>query len=370
MKQILWSLSFFLLAFYPLLAQSTTKEGLTLPKTNEPTENPAVPGDEKSDKERWRFLFYAGAGRAEIQTNPNIPFAHRDPNTGLAINPGIGKRTGLTNAGTTNFPSEGSGTNQGSVFTLANDKWLFAYGYTSIDLKMSPANQGTVPLRSFDSSSEHVVRNIRVDYTQKITDVFSTVFSVRQFLRTGNYQWDNVLESTNTTNHYVAFPKIQVNDNMRINIFALGIKFTYFKNWEIEPYFQYRDARFYANVFSTVGIAQRADNLLLPSDPTAIGNAWVYQGLGSAYALPLYNSINKEFGNVGLRLQYNPYKFLFLRTDVRRNPVLAAWEVRGSVTLFFNKYFGITAGGVYAEAEINPLSLRGWEIGPTFTYLF
>ncbi|TGK49434.1 hypothetical protein EHQ16_09640 [Leptospira kanakyensis] len=369
MKQVLWSLILTLFVYSPLLAQSTTKEPTNLSQTKPDGLN-LKPEDEVTEKERWRFLFYAGAGKAEIQTNPNIPFAHRDPNTGLITNPGIGKKTGLTNAGTTNFPSEGSGTNQGSVFTLANDKWLFAYGYTSIDLKMSPANQGTVPIRSFDSSSDHVVRNLRVDYTQKISDLVSAVFSVRQFLRTGNYEWNNVLETTNVSNHYVAFPKIQVNDSMKINIYSLGFKFNYFKNWEIEPYFQYRDARFYANVFSTVGVIQRSDNSLLPSDPAAIGNAWAYQGLGSAYALPLYNAIDKEFGNVGLRLQYNPYKFLFLRSDVRRNPVLAAWEVRGSVTVFLSKYFGITAGGVYAEAEINPLSLRGWEIGPTFTYLF
>ncbi|EKJ87889.1 hypothetical protein CLV96_3295 [Leptospira meyeri] len=369
MKLVRWSLFLSLLAISPLLAQSTTKEVPISPQTTTETQNPKQT-EETLDKERWRLLFYAGAGKAEIQTNPNIPFAHRDPNTGLLTNPGIGKKTGLTNAGTTNFPSEGSGTNQGTVFTLTNDKWLFAYGYTSIDLKMSPANQGLVPIQSFDSASEHVVRNIRVDYTQKISDLVSAVFSVRQFLRTGNYEWNNVLETTNVSNHYVAFPKIQVNDSMKINIYSLGFKFNYFKNWEIEPYFQYRDARFYANVFSTVGITQRSDNLLLPSDPEAIGNAWAYKGLGSAYALPLYNSIEKEFGNVGLRLQYNPYKFLFLRSDVRRNPILAAWEVRGSVTVFLSKYFGITAGGVYAEAEINPLSLRGWEIGPTFTYLF
>ncbi|PJZ84047.1 hypothetical protein [Leptospira harrisiae] len=369
MKQVLSSLCLSIFVISPLLAQSTQKEPTILSQSKAEAPNPK-PEEETTEKERWRFLFYAGAGKAEIQTNPNIPFAHRDPNSGLLINPGIGKRTGLTNAGTTNFPSEGSGTNQGSVFTLANDKWLFAYGYTSIDLKMSPANQGVVPIRYFDSSSEHIVRNIRVDYTQKISDLVSAVFSVRQFLRTGNYEWNNVLETTSVSNHYVAFPKFQVNDNMKINIYSLGFKFNNFKNWEIEPYFQYRDARFYANVFSTVGIVQRADNLLLPTDPVAIGNAWAYQGLGSAYVLPLYNSINKEFGNVGIRLQYNPYKFIFLRTDVRRNPVLAAWEVRGSATVFFNKYFGITVGGIYAEAEINPLSLRGWEIGPTFTYLF
>ncbi|TGK52284.1 hypothetical protein [Leptospira bouyouniensis] len=369
MKQILRILSIALFTISPLLSQSTKIESTILPQNKAENLNPKTE-DETAEKERWRFLFYAGAGKAEIQTNPNIPFAHTDPRTGLITNPGIGKRTGLTNAGTTNFPSEGSGTNQGSVFTLVNDKWLFAYGYTSIDIKMSPESQGTIPIRYFDSRSEHIVRNLRVDYTQKISDLVSAVFSVRQFLRTGNYEWNNVLETTNVSNHYLAFPKFQVNDNMKINIYSLGFKFNYFKNWEIEPYFQYRDARFYANVFSTIGIAQRSDNFLLPSDPTAIANAWAYNGLGSAYALPLYNSIDKEFGNVGLRLQYNPYKFLFIRSDVRRNPVLAAWEVRGSVTVFLSKYFGITAGGIYAEAEINPLSLRGWEIGPTFTYLF
>lgn len=332
-------------------------------------DNPSGNDTKPSEQERWRLVLYAGYGGANIQNNPNIPFVYRDPNSGLINNTGVGRRTGLTNTGSTNFPSTGFGNNQGSLISLSNDKWFFSYGYTSIQFNMNPAQNGGIPLQSFQAESNHVIHNARIDYNQKISDLFTAVFSIRQFTRSGNYQWENVMESTNVNNYYVSFPKVEANDKMTINMFSLGFKFNPFASLEVEPYLQYSDARFYANVFSTLGAVQNHSNFL-PSDPAAIIGSWAYQNLGSAYALPLYNSIAKDFGNVGLRLQYTPFRFLIIRTDVRRNPILAAWEVRGSLTFMFHQNFGVTLGGVYAEPEINPLNLRGWEIGPTYTYLF
>jgi len=369
MKYFVYSLLSVTLVTFPIFSQKVAKENSEKVSVS-PNNNPPENETNSSELERWRLILYAGYGGANIQNNPNIPFVYRDPNSGLINNTGVGRKTGLTNTGSTNFPSSGFGNNQGSLISLSNDKWFFSYGYTTIQFNMSPAQAGgVVPLQSFQAESNHVVHNSRIDYNQKISDLFTAVFSVRQFTRSGTYQWDNVLESTNVNNYYVAFPKVEANDKMTINMFSIGLKFNPFAKLEVEPYLQYRDARFYANVFSTLGSVQNNSNFL-PSDPSAIISSWAYQNLGSAYALPLYNSISKDFGNVGLRLQYTPFRFLILRTDVRRNPVLAAWEIRGSLTFMFHKNFGITLGGVYAEPEINPLNLRGWEIGPTYTYLF
>ncbi len=366
MKYFISSLFLLTTIILPVFAQKAEK--ITTP-ISAPSDDSSSKNSDVSEKERWRLILYAGYGGANIQNNPNIPFAYRDPNSGQINNTALGRRTGLTNTGSTFFPSEGQGNNRGSLISFSNHKWFFSYGYTSIHFNMSPSQQGTLPLEHFQAGSDHIVHNSRIDYNQKISDYFTAVFSLRQFVRSGTYQWDNVLESTYANNYYVAFPKVEANDKMTINMFSVGLKFNPIESLELEPYLQYRDARYFVNVFSTVGSIQNASNFL-PVDPGAILSTWGYQNLGSAYAVPLYNSISKDFGNVGLRLQYTPLKFLIFRSDVRRNPVLAAWEVRGSFTVMLHKNFGITLGGVYAEREINPLNLRGWEIGPTYTYLF
>lgn len=324
--------------------------------------------DSGKPKEGWRLLYYAGAGRASGEFYPTIPFVFRDSLTGRDNNPAISKRTN-TSSGLTPMNSAFEGGNASTQLGLQNEKWLFSYTYGKMDMGMGPVQNSPIPLFMFEGKSIQNLYNTRIDYNWKVLGKYTLVFSGRQFIRNGTYIWDNYINSPDYRTEYIAYPRIEVNDSLKINMFSTGFKIPILNSLDIEPYFQYRWAHYYSNVFPGIGATIPSSNFI-PNSSEDILRAWSFQNLGSAYNSSLYSPKTLGFGNVGLRIQYNPVRFFFLRADIRRNFELAAWEVRGFVTMMFSKYFGITLGGIYAQPEINPLTLKAWEIGPTVVYNF
>ncbi|HMV44911.1 MAG TPA: hypothetical protein PK079_12370 [Leptospiraceae bacterium] len=299
---------------------------------------------------------------------PTVPFVFKDQTTYRFNNPSISKRIG-TNSGLTPMNSEFSGSNASTQIGLTNKNWLFSYTYAKMLMNLSPEGNNDLPLIYFNGKNLQNIYNSRIDYNWFITSKYAINFSGRQFVRSGTYTWEKVIDSPEYRTEFIAFPRVEVNDKMRINMFSLGPKIPITETLEIEPYFQYRSVNYYLNVFPSLG-ATTVGNGFIPTNPDDILKAWTYQNLGTAYNFNLYSPKVLNFGNVGLKILYKPVPFIILRGDIRRNYVLAAWEIRGLLTFMFSKYFGITIGGVYAQKEVNPMIMKAWEIGPMIVYSF
>ena len=331
--------------------------------TEKPTEN----------KDRWRLIFIPGAGQLNADFHTDPPVSYVDPRTGRVHQPGLGRLTGLTSAGSMRFDVRGTGWNDVYQLFLIEKSLSFAGGYSRLQYDMAPVPSNGLLRRQFEGKSKHNVYYGTLEYRFfQFSEKIAPVVAVNYFSRKGVYTWKNVVHSTDFFNDYLSLPVVDGYDSLSSNAGRLGLWFKLPMKYRsyIQPFVEYAGARYFQVLRPTVGSVVSQNSLYFPDDPTAILNAWLYQGSGNAYSYGLMGQKSKEFRKVGIKARIRPLRFLILAMLARYNINESAWNVGLSMNLMFHKNFGIGLSYAYVEPEVNELLVRSWFVGPVFTVSF
>ena len=318
----------------------------------------------------WRFSIVPSIGGGNIQSYPVTPSIFKNPMTGQEQNTALAKRTGKTYNGLTPFSTDGRGKNEMLTVALASEKWLIGANYSRFSFNLSPEEVGSQRFNSFNGSTTNNLYNVGITRNFKVGNEKAITTTFQYAGRDGNFEYNNLLLETQENRGFQAYPNLSFNDHLRTRTGLLGFTFgnTHEGNY-IEPYVGHKSMYYYVNLNPSIGTSLDGNYLYPTTIPSTTSGNNVGE-LGSAKIYGGYSNKSLENEVAGIRYRYAPLRFIILGGDIRRNLQQGAYEIRAFMNFMLHQNFGIFIGGLYAEPEINELTIRAWSIGPVYTTKF